>query len=507
MIKNDSIFESENLIYRPIEKEDSTKIVEWRNNPQINQFFYDPQIITITQHLKWFEKYQNNPTRYDYMIIIRNSNKKIGIVGLQNIDYDKKSAEVAYMIGETTEQRKGYASEAINAVLQFAYKTFHIKKEIAVIHKNNMASSQMIQHIGFCYERKQDDTFDIYKRETNKIIGIRVDGNAEIGTGHVMRSLAIAEALREKGAMILFITADKTPNIIIRKQRFPVITLDSDWQFLEAEIKSLLATISEYSIEKLIIDTYQIIDHYFEKLKPHCKLYYIDDYGDKRYTLDGVINYNITAELSQYQKLYDGTDTELIIGTKYVPLRKEFQNIKPIKIKKKIKNVLITTGGTDPCEISTQLANMIIETEEFSKIKFHFVCGRFYKNHELLKKLCSKHQNIFFHTNVQEMSELILMSDLAISAGGTTLYELCACGIPTICFNFVNNQDKAVASFGKKDCMLNCNYKNKNFFNSIKEKILYLKNNYDKRCRLNEKVLDVTDGSGVYRIADKIMKG
>lgn len=507
MIKNDSIFESENLIYRPIEKEDSAKIVEWRNNPKINQFFYDPKIITITQHLKWFEKYQNNPTRYDYMIIIRNSNKKIGIVGLQNIDYDKKSAEVAYMIGETTEQRKGYASEAINAVLQFAYKTFHIKKEIAVIHKNNMASSQMIQHIGFRYERKQDDTFDIYKKETNMIIGIRVDGNAEVGTGHVTRTLAIAEALREKGAIVFFITADKTPNIIIRKQGFPVITLDSDWQFLETEIKSLISMINEYSIEKLIIDTYQITYNYFNALKPYTKLYYIDDYGDKCYTLDGVINYNITAELNQYKKIYDGTDTKLIIGTEYVPLRKEFQSIKPIKIKEQIKNVLITTGGTDSYEISTQLANMIIETEEFSEINFHFVCGHFYKNRELLKKLCKKYHNILVHTNVQKMSELMLISDLAISAGGSTLYELCACGVPTICFSIAENQNKAVEIFEQKKCMVRCEYKRKDFYENMKEKILYLNQDDDRRYKLNENALTVTDSNGVYHIANAIMKG
>lgn len=508
MSKNDSTFESENLIYRPIEKGDSRKIVEWRNNPEINKFFYDPKIITMDEHLNWFEKYQNNPNRYDYMIITKNSHKKIGVVGLQNIDHDAKSAEVAYMIGEITEQRKGYGSEAINTLIQFAHKTFGLRKEIAVIHKDNVASSQMIQHIGFCYKKEEyAKNFDAYQRKTGMIIGIRVDGNDKIGTGHIMRSLAIAEALREKGAIVIFITTDKTPRMIIQNRGFSVISLDSDWRFLNDEINKMIVVLKEYQIERLIIDTYQVTYNYFNELKPYSKLYYIDDYGDRRYSVDGVINYNITAELSDYQTLYRGTDTKLIIGTEYVPLRKEFQNLKPIRIKDNIKNVLITTGNTDPDEISTQIAKMIVATKKNSHINFHFICGHFYKNSEVLTHFAEKYQNIIVHKDVQRMSELMLKADLAISAGGSTLYELCACGVPTICFGIADNQDEAVNTFAQKGCMLNCDYKSETFYEDIKKRIKYLNRNKDKRYELHENLLKVTDGSGVYNLAEKIVEG
>lgn len=339
------------------------------------------------------------------------------------------------------------------------------------------------------------------------MIAIRVDGNDKIGTGHVMRCLAIAESFREEGVAILFITADEKCRIFIKNRGFQSVCLDSNWDNLNTEISKLVCVINEYSIEKLIIDTYQITDLYFKKLKPYCKLYYIDDYGDKCYTLNGVINYNITAELSQYKKIYDGTDTKLIIGTKYVPLRREFQSIKPIKIKKRIKNVLITTGGTDPYEISTQLAGMIIETEEFSEINFHFVCGRFYKNSELLKKICKKYHNILVHTNVQKMSELMLVSDLAISAGGSTLYELCACGVPTICFSIAENQDEAINTFAQKGCMLKCDYKNKMFYKDIKKKIKYFAQNDYRRYELHKIMSKVIDSNGVSNMVDMIIEG
>lgn len=338
-------------------------------------------------------------------------------------------------------------------------------------------------------------------------IAFRVDANDTIGTGHVMRSLSIAGTLKEKGVDVVFITADNIPYAIIRKQGFPVINLNSDWRYLNDEINKIIVVLKEYRIEKLIIDTYQLTYNYFNELKQYSKLYYIDDYGDRRYAVDGVINYNITAELSDYQTLYRGTDTKLIIGTEYVPLRKEFQNLKPIRIKDNIENVLITTGGTDLDEISTKIVEMIIETKEFLHINFHFVCGHFYKNSEVLTQFAQKCQNIIVHKDVQRMSELMLKADLAISAGGSTLYELCACGVPTICFSIADNQDEAINTFAQKGCMLNCDYKNEAFYEGIKKRIKYLNRNKDKRYELHENLLKVTDGSGVYSLAEKIMEG
>lgn len=338
-------------------------------------------------------------------------------------------------------------------------------------------------------------------------IAFRVDANSLIGTGHVMRSLSMAEAIKEKEVSIVFITADKTYHTVIRRHGFSVISLDSDWKNLDDEINKLIVVLKENQVEKLIIDTYQITYKYFNELKSYSKLYYIDDYGDRHYFVDGVINYNIAAELRDYQMLYSNTNTELIIGTEYAPLRKEFQNIRPIRIKESIENILITTGGADPFEISAQIAKMIIETKEFSHINFHFICGHFYKNDEILAQFAEKYQNIIVHKDVKKMSELMLKADLAISAGGSTLYELCALGIPTICFSFADNQDKAIVSFAKKGCMLNCDYKNETFYEDIKKSIKYLNQNKNKRYELHKNMLKITDGNGVYNLAKKIMEG
>lgn len=151
-------FKSERLCFRGIEIEDAELIVAWRSNAANYRNFLNANPITLEDHLEWFKGYLNNASRYDFMIIEPNGTR-IGTCGLSNID--NESCEVSYMIGDESCRGKGYAKEAVRALVNVAFKELNISHVEARILAHNKASMQVVLRTGFDeYER-------VYRIEKN----------------------------------------------------------------------------------------------------------------------------------------------------------------------------------------------------------------------------------------------------------------------------------------------------------------------------------------------------
>lgn len=176
---------------------------------------------------------------------------------------------------------------------------------------------------------------------------IRVDSNENIGIGHLMRCLAIADTMRSLGEKVIFIIADHCCENKIHALGFETICLESQWDSLESEIDKLRALIRNRSIESLVIDSYFVTKFYLERIRELTRVIYIDDLNAMIYPVDLLINYNIYAdELNYPQRYHDaGLNTEFALGCTYAPLRREFLNLERVT-KPKISRVLITSGGT-----------------------------------------------------------------------------------------------------------------------------------------------------------------
>ena len=99
------------------------------------------------------------------------------------------------------------------------------------------------------------------------MIAIRVDGNPQIATGHVMRCLSIANGLKKTGHPPLFIVADAVSENLLSQSGFPTVNLHSEWNNLESEITKISGIIKQNNITKLIIDTYSVTEKYLFELK------------------------------------------------------------------------------------------------------------------------------------------------------------------------------------------------------------------------------------------------
>lgn len=151
------------LLLRAIEPQDAKCIVELRNKEEVYKFFKNPHKITVEGHLKWYaERYKQDETRYDFVILLsENLEEVIGTCGISELDIDKKSMEVSYLLDDRF-QKKGYAAEAVTALINMAQSRWKIREVYAVIHKENKQSIHFIKKLGFeLYD--SDETFFWYK--------------------------------------------------------------------------------------------------------------------------------------------------------------------------------------------------------------------------------------------------------------------------------------------------------------------------------------------------------
>lgn len=270
-----------------------------------------------------------------------------------------------------------------------------------------------------------------------------------------MRCMAIASALKEKDYNCIFIMADKEAKTFVESKGFQVLCLDSVWNKMDTETDKLVKLIREREIDRLLIDSYFVTDDYLKKIGKLTKVYYIDDLDKFIYPVHTLINYSIYADKFHYEERYmaAGMDTKFLLGSKYTPLRKEFSEIS-FSVREQVSDILITTGGTDNYNIAGHLIENLLDTPLLHSITMHVVVGAYNKHKDYLYQLQKENDKICIHENVTEMAKLMVSCDIAISAGGTTLYELSACGVPTITFSIADNQLDNVRRFSEEELMI-----------------------------------------------------
>lgn len=337
------------------------------------------------------------------------------------------------------------------------------------------------------------------------MIVFRVDGNSTIGTGHIMRCLSIADAFKRVNEDSLFVVADSSMKQIIEDRGYQIYVLDTDYTNMPNDLEKTISIVKQVEAKALIVDSYYVTYDYLSRLKEHVKLVYIDDVASFAYPVDVLINYNIYADKMNYTSIYKAQNTDvpkLVLGTKYVPLRNEFSDAEPIKIQKQVGNVLISTGGSDPIHLAVDLIRAIKSMQFKDGITYHFVVGAMNQDREELERLSFDMDNVQLHYNVKDMKSLMCSCDIAVSAAGSTLYEICACGVPLITYVLADNQINGAKTFEEKGLAINCGdiRDTTNAPETICDTVQQLANSYIQRCTIHHKMIDALDGKGAKRI-------
>lgn len=332
---------------------------------------------------------------------------------------------------------------------------------------------------------------------------IRVDANEIIATGHVMRCLAIADAMQAQKEKVIFITADEKGEELITKRGYEVLCLHSKWDALEEELDVLIETIKKHSISRLLIDSYQVTHKYLETLEAHTQVIYLDDLDAFAYPCSRVINYAVYAKECSYGKSASGKH---LLGCSYMPLRPAFCGLPEKTITKTAKHLLLLSGGADRFHFTKRFLEAFLAWEMSECFVLTIICGAFHEDYELLGEMAAKKEHILLKSNVSNIEYYMQQADVAVSAGGTTLYELCACGTPAISYLLADNQQKNVESFAELGLIPYCGDVRKDeVAENVLRQILLWAENESEREKVSKEMQRLVDGKGAARLAETIL--
>ena len=381
---------------------------------------------------------------------------------------------------------------------------------------------------------------------SDSVIYIRTDGNSKIATGHLVRCLCIAQALESLEKSVCFLVSDEDSFSLLKDLAasvfygytfsFDVKVLETAcYDNLESELKELtdLLTSSDSSLNSetallnsqevfqtensafvkpiIFVDSYFVTEHYFASLSKFAKVAYMDDLRSFDYKVDLVVNYDVIppSKKQEYELSYTNASVSLL-GAEYTPLRSQFQN-QEIALRDKIENILITTGGSDPYDFTFTLPKYLLSLG--LELKIHVVVGRLFKNIERLEELAKQYPSLYLHSNVSDMASLMKQCDYAVSAAGTTLYELCALGIPATSISMADNQIPMAETFAEVeavpyagDIRVSTAEELKIVLNKILNLLLNLQKDMGNYDIQQKKMHNLVDGNGTAKIAIELCK-
>jgi len=294
-------------------------------------------------------------------------------------------------------------------------------------------------------------------------IVFRVDSSLVIGSGHVMRCLTLAQALKENGVNVAFICRKHEGNLIckIRSSGFVVHELEmykeikvdtrlahSPWlgATQQQDANDCINIFKPGKIDWLIVDHYALNDLWQKRLNPYYeKLMVIDDLADRKHQCDVLLDQNFGRSYKDYKDLVP-TSTKLIIGSEYALLRPEFEKYRQYSLNsrkdEKFKKLLVNMGGADPDNITGKVIDRLQVAKLPKNVEITIVMG---KTAPHLTRVITSVNKLPYKSEVKvdvnNMAELMANADIAIGASGATTWERCCLGLPTIQLITAYNQE------------------------------------------------------------------
>jgi spore coat polysaccharide biosynthesis predicted glycosyltransferase SpsG len=155
--------------------------------------------------------------------------------------------------------------------------------------------------------------------------------------------------------------------------------------------------------------------------------------------------------------------------------------------------------------MSIKLLDILLKSEKSRNLQYYVVLGKGFKNKEKLKDFSKKYANVVLKENVKYMSKIMLECDVAISAGGGTLYELCSCGTPTIAFIVAENQEKLVDKLSRLKYIKSIGWYDEITKNKLISVFNKLCRDKDARKDMSSRGQFLVDGLGGSRITKEII--
>jgi UDP-2,4-diacetamido-2,4,6-trideoxy-beta-L-altropyranose hydrolase len=334
---------------------------------------------------------------------------------------------------------------------------------------------------------------------------LRTEASVAIGTGHVMRCLALAQAWRDAGGHAIFAMADATPAVEerLRSEGFEVarsgVRVGSA---ADAEETARLA--HKHNASWVVVDGYEFGAEYQASLKScGLKVLFIDDNGHAgHYSADLVLNQNVYANEALYRSRE--LSTKLLLGPRFAMLRREFAAWRDWKRETPVivRKVLVTMGGSDPDNITERVLHVILAKRE---LEATVVVGGSNPHLRELRKLVEQHRGtVHLVENATNMPELIASADIAVAGAGTTSLEMCFLGLPAVLIVLADNQRAIAEELGRRGVAIHLVEGAEATLSVLAEHLASLLASSERRKAMSETGRKWVDGLGAERVAAKL---
>ena len=337
---------------------------------------------------------------------------------------------------------------------------------------------------------------------------IRADAHTRIGAGHLMRCLALAQHWRVNGGEAVFITACDSPAALrwLTDEGFRVVLLKKSYP--DVEEWSMTAQVLEAYLKAwVVLDGYHFDSAYQQKIKEtgHALLVVDDLAGLDHYYANIVLNQNVYASQLQYT---GETTTRWLMGTDYVLLRREFWPWRTWRreVPETARKILVTMGGGDAENVTHKVVNalQLIAQPDLEAV---VVVGGNNPHLQTLQAVIEQSSiNIRLMQNVANMPELMAWADIAISAAGSTSWELAYMGLPSLLIVVAANQEPIARDVAEINCALNLGWHCQLSIANLADQISQLLNDTAQQRLLGRNSRQLVDGLGTERVYNQVIR-
>lgn len=351
---------------------------------------------------------------------------------------------------------------------------------------------------------------------------IRADASLTIGSGHIMRCLTLADALRQRGADITFVCREHPGNLIelIENKGYPTARLQPSAEYDAApddvahaawlgatwlqDSSGTIDAIKGVLPEWLIVDHYAIDHRWEHKLRPHVdRIMVIDDIADRPHDCDLLLDQNLFKNMDiRYNGLVPA-HCRNFLGPRYALLRPEFvqahRNIR--KRDGSVRRILIFFGGSDQSNETTRALDAVRQLKR-PDVSLDIVVGVTNPHREQIQNLCNTLPNTKYYCQVNNISELMMAADLSIGAGGSTSWERCFLGLPTLIVAIADNQIEPSICLSESGGAWYCGKTGEVTATTLEQRIRHLLNDPSAVVQASTACSSVVDNAG----SDKIFR-
>lgn len=336
---------------------------------------------------------------------------------------------------------------------------------------------------------------------------VRADASAQIGTGHIMRCLALAQAWQAVGGQALFVVAGEESARAARQAAagFEVVSLDVSPGGPE-DLSKTITRAQDRGALRVVVDGYHFDAIFQEGLKKAgLQVLFIDDVAHAGYYCsDWVLNQNIFGAPSMYPSL--APHTRLLLGPRYFLLREEFRAWASLPRETAVQagKVLVTLGGSDPHHATLKVVSALRRLE-WPGLEVIVVAGAGYSQ---VEELAASLKEAPFPGRVEQnagnMAQLMRWADVAVAAGGITCYELAFMGVPTLMVILADNQRLNGEFFESRGVAVNLGDFAVLDVAKTAASLTALLQSPDKRAGMSQHGRNLVDGRGVWRVLNHL---